>query len=290
VELLYVFNEADDRLNGVVANVACPAQCVQHRTFLSSDYWGDVKRELRAQLGDGLAVVGLCGAAGDQCPVDLIRWVEPDRPLDDPNIARPNPLRRRADPSMFDIAGKRKAGHRIAQAILEELDVAARSRPPQRPFCHERFTLDLPVRRVTPAEHAAACQALDRFVRNSGGTVDFQDNARMHVHAGTIARYEHQFDHDLHPVEMHVVRLGDIALATNPFELFLDYGNQIKARSLAAQTFIVQLACGSEGYLPTARAERGGHYSAYVSSGITGHAGGDLLVRETLARIRRHWQ
>ena len=86
-------------------------------------------------------------------------------------------------------------------------------------------------------------------------------------------------------VETHVIRFGYVAIATNPFELFLDYGNQMRARSLAAQTFIVQLACGSEGYLPTARAERGGHYSAYVSSGITGHAGGDLLVRHTLAAI-----
>ncbi|NLF23595.1 MAG: hypothetical protein GX590_10610, partial [Lentisphaerae bacterium] len=136
VELLYVFSEAGARLRGVVANVACPAQCVQHRTFLSSDYWGDVKRELRAQLGDELAVVGLCSAAGDQCPVDLIRWVEPDHPLDDPNIVRIHPLRRRADPSMFDIAGKRKAGHRIAQAILEELGDASRSPVEPQPFTH----------------------------------------------------------------------------------------------------------------------------------------------------------
>jgi len=40
-------------------------------------------------------------------------------------------------------------------------------------------------------------------------------------------------------------------LATNPFELFLDYGMRIKARSKALQTFVVQLACDSSGYLPT---------------------------------------
>ena len=36
-------------------------------------------------------------------------------------------------------------------------------------------------------------------------------------------------------------------MATNPFELFLDYGLRIKARSEAPQTFIVQLACGARG-------------------------------------------
>ena len=47
-------------------------------------------------------------------------------------------------------------------------------------------------------------------------------------------------------------------------KVFLDYGNQIKERSRAVQTFLVQLACGAEGYLPTEKAEKGGHYSAFV--------------------------
>ena len=84
--------------------------------------------------------------------------------------------------------------------------------------------------------------------------------------------------------------MGDIAFATNPFELFLDYGNQIRARSKAHQTFLIQLCCGSFGYLPTKRAEQGSHYSAYVSSGLTGHIGGEMLVRETLQAINKMWE
>ena len=37
-------------------------------------------------------------------------------------------------------------------------------------------------------------------------------------------------------------KLRDVAIATNPFELFLDYGVQIEARSPAVQTFLIQLA------------------------------------------------
>ena len=289
IELIYVFNERR-KLAGVVATVACPAQCVQHRHFVSSDYWGDVKANLRQRFGNDLFVVGLCGAAGDQCPVDLIRWVEPESPVDDPNIVRAHALRRKADPSMFDIAGKRKVGRRIANAIIEEYDAAVDEPTSTPSLIHKTWIQNLPVRRVTPSDYQTACRAIEAFVKESGGEVDFNDNARMHVHAGMIARYEYQADHDLHPVELHVIRLGDAAIATSPFELFLDYGNLIKARSLAPQTFVVQLACGSEGYLPTARAERGGHYSAYVSSGITGHAGGDLLVRETLTKMNALWR
>ena len=83
-------------------------------------------------------------------------------------------------------------------------------------------------------------------------------------------------------MEMHIVKLGNIAMATNPFELFVDYGNRIKARSLAEQTFIIQLACGSLVYLPTEKAERGSHYSAYITSGYVGHEGGDMLVRKSV--------
>ena len=109
----------------------------------------------------------------------------------------------------------------------------------------------------------------------------------MHVHAGTIARYDLQKKITTVSVELQFVRLGSIAFATNPFELFLNYGNRIRARSRARQTFLIQLSNGYYGYLPTETAERGSHYSAYVSSGFAGHAGGDLLVDVTLAELNR---
>ena len=90
---------------------------------------------------------------------------------------------------------------------------------------------------------------------------------------------------DVLDTEVHIIRLGSVAIATNPFELFLDFGNQIKARSHAEQTFLIQLSNGAEGYLPTEKAEKGGHYSAFISSGLVGHIGGEQLVRETLQDI-----
>ena len=100
-----------------------------------------------------------------------------------------------------------------------------------------------------------------------------------------MARFEDQETKNIDEIEVHIIRLGNIAFATNPYELFLDYGNIIRARSYAQQTFLIQLSCGAHGYLPTEKAERGGHYSAYVSSGVTGHEGGDILVRKTVAEI-----
>ncbi|NUQ62648.1 MAG: hypothetical protein HUU20_09175 [Pirellulales bacterium] len=89
------------------------------------------------------------------------------------------------------------------------------------------------------------------------------------------------------PVEFHVLRLGDIAMATNPFELFLDYGIQIKGRSKAVLTFISQLTCDHQGYLPTRRAVTGGDYSAVNHT--VGPIGGRVLVDESVTAINALW-
>ena len=89
------------------------------------------------------------------------------------------------------------------------------------------------------------------------------------------------------PIEFHVIRLGDIAIATNPFELYLDYGVRIQSRSKAALTFLVQLSCQHSGYLPTEKAVKGGGYSA--DKYIIGPEGGQILVNETVKTINELW-
>ena len=81
-----------------------------------------------------------------------------------------------------------------------------------------------------------------------------------------------------------------MAMATCPFELYLDYGNEIRARCKADQTFLFQLTNGSRGYLPTEKGEQGGHYSAYISSGCVGHEGGKMLVEKTLSNIEEFFK
>ncbi len=92
----------------------------------------------------------------------------------------------------------------------------------------------------------------------------------------------------IRPVEFHVLRLGDVAMATNPFELYLDYGIRMKARSPAVLTFVVQLSCMTCGYLPTARGVKGGGYSA--ERFLVGPEGGQVLVDETVKRIEAFWR
>ncbi len=287
IELLYTFDK-NKKLTGVVANIACPAQILEQRSFISGDYWGRTKAILREKLGEDVYLLSLCGAAGDQCPRDLIRWVEPETPIDDPNVKRPNVIEHKADPSMYDISGCNRVGKRIANEIISVYEEINEYKD-EAIFEHKIIDLDLPFRKVTMADYNNAVRELEYYIaQNSHKDVfNFEDTARMHVYAGTISRYREQQNKEIHTVETHIIRLGDIAIATNPFELFLDYGNRIKARSYAKQTFIVQLCCGKDGYLPTEKAEKAGHYSAYVSSGKIGHAGGDILTRETITEINK---
>lgn len=286
IELLFTFNP-DKKLTGVVANVSCPAQVLEHRNFISSDYWGKVKEILRKEFGEEIKVLGLCSAAGDQCPRDMIRWVEPETPINDPNISRDTVIERNADPSMFDLEGCKLVGKRIANEILYAYE-GIKSYVSDTVLHHKAFNMDVPLRTVTIEERDNALKEIEEFAKTVTD-FNFRDNARLHVHAGTIARYEYQQTNNINTIEVHVLRLGNVAFATNPYELFLDYGNQIRARSKARQTFLIQLCCGSHGYLPTEKAEKGSHYSAYVSSGNTGHVGGNMLVRKTLTEINSMW-
>ena len=286
IEMLFTFDR-NKKLTGVVANVACPAQVLEHRNFMSSDYFGKVKEFLRREYGEDVLLLSLVSPAGDQCPRDLVRWVEPETPINDPNIVRTDVTVRKADPSMFDVSGCARIGRRIANEIfyayesLTEGDYIGDTL-----LTHKVIRLDMPLRRVTPAEVDAARRAIEEFSASVGDrTVNFKDKAAMHVHAGVIGRSRAQEFLDVVPIEVHVLRLGAIAFATSPYELFLDYGNKIRARSHASQTFLIQLCCGTRGYLPTEKAEKGSHYSAYVSGGSSGHEGGDLLVRKTVEAI-----
>lgn len=281
IELLFVFDE-DQALSGIIVNIACPAQCVQHRLFVSPDFWGEVKVLLRNHFGEHIFILSQCAAAGDQCPVDLVRWVEPESDINDPNCIRHNPPKRKADPSMFDLSGMRAVGRRIASEIIAVYEEGIDKAQTTVKFEHRVIDMPLPLRRATDEDRDTAEASIRQYLQEKSGDVDYNDVAKLQSHLGVLKRYEQQKTVKYVPTEIHIIRLGNIAFATNPFELFLDYGNQIRARMDCEQIFLVQLANGTEGYLPTEKAERHGHFSAFISSGQIGHEGGNLLVSETL--------
>ena len=90
------------------------------------------------------------------------------------------------------------------------------------------------------------------------------------------------------PCYSGIARLGDIAFASNPYELYLDFAHSLQARSPFEQTFVVQLSLGGEGgYLATERSHANRGYGAVGYSCRVAPEGGWKLVETTLETLRK---
>ncbi len=270
VELLFFWNDAGQP-TGIAINVACPSQVVESKGYVSADYWHDVRVQLKDTYGKDLHVLALCGAAGDQSPHFLYR--------------------KRAEATLRKRAGRsemQEAGIRIARAVECVFDVAKKDIRTTVPFAHEVETLALPGRQITADEAARSEARVEKVMK--AGTEKLSESGRVKLNReqNVVAQYKRQKP-STYDMELHVLRLGDVAIATNPFELFLDFGLQMKARSKAEQTFIIQLACNSGAYLPTEKARQAGGYGAEPPSNRVGPEGGRALVDRTVELINAMW-
>lgn len=279
VELLYAFNKNKKPI-GALVNVACPAQCVEDMKVMSSDYWGKVRDYVHKELDEDFVVVGLCSAAGDQCPVELVRRRRGN-----------DPYYRRSDSFEMEnhFEGAIEIGKRLGREIIERIPAESEWKC-DAIIKNELLNVRFPLRTVSEDEYQEALSKFRAKIEDFGTKeINPGQMSDVYIYAGSIKRYFEQKEMSDFDSRIHVVRFDDIAIATNPFELFLQFGNRIRAMSPAAQTFLIQLCDGACHYLPTKAAQIAGHYSAYVSSGYTGYAGGDLLVEKTLEKINEYW-
>ena len=271
VEVLFFWQGESERPCAMAVNVACPAQEVESRSAVNADYWHEVRESLVEKYGEDLVVLTWIGAAGDQSPHLMLR-----------KAAEARMLRAKGGTRLEEIA------RRIVAAIDEAWEVAKDDRHEDPVFRHHVADLSLPKRLVTEEELAGAKAAIEKI--RSGSEQEIAKNmARWLWNQRTVDRYESQKDDAVLPMEMHALRIGDIAICTNRFELFTEYGIRMKARSPALQTFVVQLA-GPGTYLATEEAEAGGGYSAIINSCHVGPEGGRFLVDETVKAINSLWE
>lgn len=284
VELLYLW-DADRRLTGVAVNIACPSQLLESRTCVSSDFWSEVRVELRRKFGHDIYLLPMLGPSGDVIPHEIIRTSNREVSVSGNEIAFH--FRQRD----FEVELRRTARH-IVFAIEQVLQTASQTIQTQLDMKHVVKHIELPIRRVTKTEADEAkkqyeawkerigCDPMDRYDEWSR-----QERFALANMIIMIRHYEAQQVEPPFKMELHVIKIGDIVMTTNPFELYTDYGLQIKANSAAQQTFNIQLACSSAGYLPTEKAVAGSGYGAQIFNGKIGPEGGRLLVDHTVALI-----
>ncbi|MBM3859723.1 MAG: hypothetical protein FJ395_08755 [Verrucomicrobia bacterium] len=261
LELLFFWNN-EKKLLATGINVECPSQVVEGRSTVNADFWHDVREQWR----DGL-VLGWPGACGDHSPRPMYRKAAEERML-----------------KLRGLTSTQEIGRRIAREVADVCKLARRDIRADVPFAHKVEDIALPVRKVTEKEVAEAQKEIEALKKKG------DKSRRSAWYQKTIDRYKTQEQEPTFTVEVHVLRIGDIAIATNPFELFHDYGAQMKARSKAEQTFVIELTGGWGRYLPTVRAVAGGGYSAVVQSGMVGPEGGQVLVDRTVEMINAMWK
>lgn len=267
LEALFFWTPAGDLLATAI-EVPCPAQEVEGRRSVNADFWHEVRATLRGTHGERLDVLGWTGASGDQSPHLMTRSRAEERMRELRGLTR-----------LEEIARRIVAGWEEAHAG------AARDRHADVVLAHHVETLALPPRVVTQREADLAAEQARALAGKEG------QEARARWHLRVVDRHERQQagTAEPFPIELHVVRLGDVAICTNPFELYTDFGLAMKARSPALQTFVIQLA-GAGTYLPSARAVAGGGYSAIAESNAVGPEAGQVLVDRTIAVLESLWQ
>ena len=286
-EMLFTV-DAGGRYTGVIANVACPAQVMEATYQVSSDIAGEAREKLKKVYGDGFRMIYQIGAAGCQSPRDLVRGY-------------------RDGFHGWNAASCSLLSDRLVKCITEAKPRAAETDPVLK---HEKLSVTVPRRKVTAEETAAAEKALaaaravrpdkaawDEFLATvrkneaKGGPGPYDDKELdfigREINKAIVRRFKDQVTQPDLTFEMHVARIGDVAFATCPFELYLAYGQSIKARSVAKQTFVVEQCGGTYGYVPTPAAETARGYGGGVNNGQIGHEGAFQLCDAAVAAINR---
>lgn len=218
--------KADGQVKVVIPSFATHPNCVEGESYYSADLPGQVRRVLRATLGEALGVIYLTGAAANTAP----------------SIMENNPQNQQP---WRGESGLVRSGLYLGGEILKV--IANQTTPmPEPSLRHEQTELQVPMREwdswADLTEFGGAMQTYFEQSQADWPTLLREDNPVS--------------------VRLHVIRLGDAAICCNPAELYVEFGLAMKQRSPARVTLIAELSDGWCGYVPTPEAIRHGGYSA----------------------------
>ena len=295
LNLMFTFDK-DQRMTGVLVNVPCPSQLSEHFLMQSSDYWCEVRRMVKEQFGEDVMVLPQCAAAGDLSPRILHYKEAQARRMKlkydlqyDPSIAGG-----KMDAEQIKVRSERlDIAERILQGIQEVFSWAKKDILWEPEICCIRKVIPLTRRFVTEAEKVWCEETLEELRRSIPDPATVSPEEYRHAvsyyesiqdrNGKALARYNEQKTQHTLDCPIHVVKVGEVAFATNPYELYQDYMHRIQARSPFIQTFVVQLCSGpNASYVCTERANANKGYSASLFCNQVGCEGGQELVEATL--------
>ncbi len=197
----------------------------------SSDFPGEVRKSVRNKIGNDIPILFLNGAQGDIAIDDML-----------------NPQSETKEEKL----------QRISTIVVKETmalyeDITYDDDPVLK---HDYHDLKVAVRLPSTEQLIEGRNILER--------IDAGENIRgmeMIMAFGAVHLQEKYGNSPFDILPIHAIRIGDLAIVTQPCELFCQFGLDIKRRSPVSNTMVVGLADGFGGYCPTIYGFLGGGYS-----------------------------
>ena len=284
IDMIYTYDPLGT-LTGIAVCVPCPSQVFELHSFLTADYWYYARSAIRERLGP-VPVLSLCGASGDQNPIDLVRISKYNECELQTWSAQAGEVFRNFD--MTDLC--RDIASRISDAVLRGYKKA---QPWVSPIIdHRTEMIRLPIRKVSEQDYQKAVEIInkEKAAFSCEHPLKGPDLVRIFEPLGVYSRYLQQKRSPYVEVPLHAWRINSLVMASCPFELFVDYAFRIKARTSAEQPVVLQMTDDYLDYLPTSQALKGGSYSSAPASTTCGPESGDILVEEMLALMNDLWE
>ena len=86
-------------------------------------------------------------------------------------------------------------------------------------------------------------------------------------------------------IKIQAIRIGDLAIVSFPFEVFAEIGLNLKDKSPFGDTFVMELANGEYGYLPTPGHHKFGGYETWLTTNRVQLDASELLTSELLEML-----
>lgn len=261
--------DADRRTRAVVMNYAChPTVLGSDNLLVTGDFPAFAIQEVESTLGPDSFAMFVNGAQGNismghSSELSAIGIITPGR--------------------TFEHAAE--LGQSLARATIEAIPtVATSSDPILGAIC---APLDLPLRTLPPVRAAEeALQAAERRLATlsyvNSATEEFLQAKTERLYAMITHFYAieaNSLPNGYLKIELQGIRVNEAMFVAVPAEMFVEIGLQLKERA-PHRTFIVGLANGYIGYLPTREAHAVGGYE--VVSAKCAPEAGDRLIEKTL--------
>ncbi len=223
--------DKDNNHIAIVHNNACHSTTVESSNFVSADFPGESRRCLREILdSQDLPVLYLQGASGDLSPWNLMK---PEKKV--------SGIQRMKEIGTLLASETMK----IISSIRYEDDVTVET-------ASEKIIMK--VRLPDPEQLKRAREVVEAGEEKAG-------RWNYVLNWSVLKLYEDFKERPYEDIPVHAIRIGNCAIATNPYEYYCQFGIDIRRRSPAEVTMIGQLADGWYGYCPTFYGVLGGGYS-----------------------------